>query len=396
MENAILFKKFLGFSSSNVDKKFYEEFLSPTNIYKDNVNNSLIPSHAPAANGNIVNDDNTNLSYLVKNFTIDDDGCPIGFTVWKAIPYGLASKVYYFGRYWRSNTVTLAVDIPGFSIKWTQIIPQSNLRKRYKVTLEAVPVSAELTIPPPLPINTTTPQAYVSKIIISGKGPVKVNTLPNPDNLKSIIMSGTAPIETAEILPGFLIQYNTGTVDFDVVSVRYTDYITLYPDIIVYINETLSIPLTGNETYKIIPMYHNSPNYLKGLVPYTYDNPYNTYMHYIEKSNGDEIPLNVSDTIIDSDIGMITFNDGIPIGVDALNPIKMSFYQVVPDMNKIDISDDSDENSNINLITNSIEVTETTSNAPQSIHIFNFNAKNLLIDIPNKVKNLPNRFNESS
>ncbi len=385
MDN-ILWKKHFNFSSSNNDRKYYEEFLAPKITYKDQILDCLIPTHAPASNGSLINTEPPTNSYLPKNFTLLDDNCPPGYTNWQPIPYNLNSFVFYFGRFFRSNQVTLATDIPGLSNKWQQKIPESNLRKRYKITLEAVPISSETTINP-LPIQSTIPQAYINKTIIAGKAPVKVNPFLAPDNLKSIIMSGNPIIETAEILPGFLIQYVSGTENFGLVSVKYCDYTINFPDITIYLNEQLNNPLTGNETYNIIPMFHNSPNYLKNIVDHTFDAPYYTYMHYIEKTNGNEIPFGVSDYVIDKDIGMITFYDGIPSNVDSLNPIKISFYQAIPNLENI--NNKEDDKIIKNLLNMPVEITETTSNGLQSIANFTIDSYKLQLDLPNKNINLP-------
>jgi hypothetical protein len=74
--NNVLIKKFFNFSSSNNGRKYYEEFLAPSVIYRDRILNVFIPTHAPNVNGEIVNPDfnsgNINIScYKPKKFYYD-------------------------------------------------------------------------------------------------------------------------------------------------------------------------------------------------------------------------------------------------------------------------------------------------------------------------------------
>jgi hypothetical protein len=364
--NNSLIKKFFKFTNSNNDRKYYEEFLAPAIINKNQILDVFIPTHAPNIFGNniIVNDIlDINNCYKPKDFTILDDGCPPGYVNFIDGNYNVDFLVKYSGRYWISNVNTNLGDIPGISSKWIQRIPESKLRKRYKLQLMSVPFSAHITTNP-LPIQAIKSQSYIHNAIIIGTSPVLVNTDINT-NLNSILLS-SLELQT-ELLDGFLIKYVNGMVNFNTVTIKNIIY-NNDNTILVMLYETLNVPLSGTETYVIIPLYGNSPNFLKNSVDFSFDAPYYTYKPYIEKNNGNEIPFGVSDYIIDNDIGMITFYDGIPSNVDSLNPIKVSFYQVI-------------EN---NFITNNNEIKNniiTNSN----VEIFNYNLKDLIYDDVNKL-----------
>ena len=50
--NNSLIKKFFKFTNSNNDRKYYEEFLAPTIINKNQILDVFIPTHAPNIFGN--------------------------------------------------------------------------------------------------------------------------------------------------------------------------------------------------------------------------------------------------------------------------------------------------------------------------------------------------------
>lgn len=364
-ETITVIKKNLNFSNSNDNKLYYEECLAPKQTYSDQINNSIILTHAPNINGF---SDTPNNSYLPRNFTILDDDCPPGYVNYTNIAYNTGSFVKYLGRYYVSTNNILIGENPLISNKWQQKIPESNLRKHYKKQLVNMINTADYGSNNPLPIQTILPLSYIHYSVRTG-----VASVINNGSLTSILLSGNE----GELLPNFQLQYVSGLINFNIVNIKSVDYITSSPNVLVNLYETLSVALSGNETYNVIPMFNNSPNYLKNAINFYFDSPYNTYMPYVETFAGSEIPFGTSNYTLDTDIGMITFYNGIPSNVNALNPVKISFYSCINnDKNSI-----YNKSKNKKLINNIVEVISLT--VPQSISIFEYDTQNLIIDMIN-------------
>lgn len=69
-------------------------------------------------------------------------------------------------------------------------------------------------------------------------------------------------------------------------------------------------------------------NQLRNIIPYDYSDT-GIYNYTLRTSNGEEIPWGLTDWIVDTNSSLLTFNNGVPEGVDANNPPTLTFYQYV-------------------------------------------------------------------
>jgi hypothetical protein len=121
---------------------------------------------------------------------------------------------------------------------------------------------------------------------------------------------------------------------------------TVFPDQIW--NEAGLIPetapsLTNNQEsgvvkyFELLELQHvggaNDKSYfapeLKDTIPFNYGDG-ESYNYAITKNNGTTpIPFGQNDWIIDTSAGLLTFYNGVPSGVNASNPPKISFYKYI-------------------------------------------------------------------
>lgn len=69
-------------------------------------------------------------------------------------------------------------------------------------------------------------------------------------------------------------------------------------------------------------------NQIRNIIPYDFSDT-GLYNYTLVKSNGEEIPWGICDWLVDVNASILTFNNGTPEGVSAVNPPRLTFYQYV-------------------------------------------------------------------
>ena len=69
-------------------------------------------------------------------------------------------------------------------------------------------------------------------------------------------------------------------------------------------------------------------NQIKNIIPFDYSDT-GLYNYELKDSNGNVIPFGMNDWIVDTNSSLLTFNNGVPEGINAENPPTLSFYQYI-------------------------------------------------------------------
>lgn len=309
---SILFKKYLNYNSTNVNKKFTEELIAFKRNYVKDLVLQRIPRHAPAANGKNVTYNNPKqnplniVSLEPKNFTAIDKDCPIGFTNYVVgSPYGSNAKVFYKSQYYESNTAIGNLDLPGVSPKWDNITAYAlsiPLRKRYRTTVE------------PLPISDPSNKSFQSVV------PVYNSVSPLMPNARlDIIQITINEFDTLrEILIDDIIFINAPiNLYFKVLKVEYqTTYVNVYLTKLnandKFYNPANNNPgmlpsiITGTELFQL---YSHLDSHLNNGIDFNFDY---TYTPTIYDSANNLLPFGLGDYLFDMDIGIISYYETSP------------------------------------------------------------------------------------
>lgn len=86
-------------------------------------------------------------------------------------------------------------------------------------------------------------------------------------------------------------------------------------------------PISGNCEHAFAILDDEGKQY-KNIVPFDFSDT-GLYDYTLKKENGDVIPFGVCDWIVDTNSALLTFNNGIPEGVDSANPPTLTFFQYI-------------------------------------------------------------------
>lgn len=321
---SILFKKYLNYTSTNVNKKYTEEIIAFKRNYVKDLVVQRIPKHAPAYDGRKVtyNNPKQNLLNIVslepKDFLLNDKDCPIGFANYVVgSPYAANFKVFYKSQYYESNVAINVGDVPGISPKWDNITEYAlsiPIRKRYRVNLT------------PLPISDPSNKSFQN--IIPPYNSV-FNLMVN-NRLDALQINNNEFDTLREILVKDIIYIPSFDLYFKVLKVQYnnilntTVYITKLSADDKFYNPANNNPgilpsmITGTENYIL---YSHLDSYLNNGIDFNFDY---TYTPAIYDSSNALLPFGLGDYLFDMDIGIITYYETAPANVNYV-----SLYQYV-------------------------------------------------------------------
>jgi hypothetical protein len=309
-----VYKKYLGYNNSSDAKNFTEELVAPKKIQIQNILKNYIPKHAPTEQGKETSTKNPINFYSPSQFNANDADCPVGFQRYvPGSPYSANFKTFHLNRYWKSIAAINIGDIPSVSNKWVDITEEAwlvPLRKRYRLLLE--------------PLDVENPDNYSFKH--KPATPFATGTLLANGRLDTLLVNGYAN----EILPGDNIYIPSINTYLKVVYIDNGNLLYIYKldptdelyDPILPNNGLTSLITNGT----IFHLYPKQKDYMINLIDFSQDDE-KTFTPEVRKTDNTVLPFGLGDYFIDTDIGILTFQEFLPANVTT--NISISHYQYV-------------------------------------------------------------------